>query len=155
MQPTTTYEEFPEIKTSISYSIPVNAGLKPSAFVIYTTANRTLKALERASEMVKPDGRRIEVIALQVVPRQLSLDRPPVRFEMVIRRFEEMAEQLPLKICIHAYLCRDPWVALREIIAPNAPIVIGFKKRWWPTSEERLAGRLRHAGFQVTSVITE
>jgi hypothetical protein len=136
-------------------SIPAIAGSQPSAFVIYTSANRTLKALEKASEMVKPAGGSIEVVAPQIVPSSLPLDRPPVRFEIVIRHFEEMAEQLPVSICIHACLCREPWEALKTILSPNTPIVIGVRKRWWPTSEERLAGKLRRAGFRVIRVETE
>jgi hypothetical protein len=135
--------------------IPSIAGSQPSAFVIYTSANRTLKALEKASALVKPVGGSIEVLAPQVVPSSLPLDRPPVRFEVAIRHFEEMAEQLPVPIRIHACLCREPWEAFKAILSPNTPIVIGIRKRWWPTSEERLAGKLRRAGFQVIPVVTE
>jgi hypothetical protein len=135
--------------------IPAIAGSQPSAFVIYTSANRTLKALEKASEMVKPAGGRVEVVALQVVPFQLPLNHPPVCFELVIRHFKEMAEQLPVDMTIHAYLCREPWAALKKILSPNAPIVIGVRKRWWPTSEERLARKLRRAGYHVILVETE
>jgi hypothetical protein len=155
MQMTTAFEESLLIRDDQSEAIPIAIGFQPTAFVIYTTAKRTLRALEKANEIVKPGGGRIEVVALQVVPRQLLLDQPPVHFEIVMRHFKEMAERLPIDLCIHTYLCREPWGALRKILPPDAPIVIGVRKRWWPTREKRLAGRLRRAGFQVIPVESE
>jgi hypothetical protein len=155
MQLQTTFEDSLSTKNGKYDSIPVAIGLLPAASVIYTTADRTLRALEIASELVKPCGGYIEVVALQVVPQQLPLDRPHIRIDIAFKHFEEMAEQLPVNTYIHAYFCREPWAALKTILAPDAPIVIAVRKRWWPTSEEKLARKLQRAGFQVVVVKTE
>ena len=139
-----------------------NAGLlhfmpepKISVFVIFTSANRTLKALEKAGELAKPSGAGILVVAVQTVPYPLPLDRPPVPFESVIRRFVEMAGNFPESPKVSAYLCRDPLEALKRVLSADSTVVIGIRKRWWPTCDERLARKLRRAGYTVILVETE
>ncbi len=126
-----------------------------SVFVIFTSIHLTLKALEKAREIAKPLGASILVVAAQVVPFPLRLDEPPVPIEFIIRRFEEMAAEFPEKIEVAAYLCRDPVVAFRTILIPYCPVVIGLRKRWWPTRYERLARKLRRAGFNLHLVKAE
>jgi len=54
---------------------------------------------------------------------------------------------------VSIYLCRDPLETLRSVLKPHSLVVVGSRKRWWPTAEERLAKKLRHFGHQV--VVTE
>jgi hypothetical protein len=126
-----------------------------SVFVVFTSINWTLKALEKAREIARPLGANIELAAVQVVPFPLPLDKPPVPMEFVVRRFEEKANELPGGTQVSAYLCRNPMEALKQILTPHCPVVIGIKRRWWPTRDERLARNLRRAGYNVMSVQTE
>jgi hypothetical protein len=126
-----------------------------SVFVVYTSFNWTLKALEKALEIARPLGANIVVVAAQVVPFPLPLDRPPVPMEFVIRCFEEKANELPDGTQISAYLCRNPMEALKRILSPHCPVVIGIKKRWWPTHDGRLARKLIRAGYNLTLVKAE
>jgi hypothetical protein len=126
-----------------------------SVTVISTSINRTIKALEKAAELAKPLRANIIVVAIQVVPYSLPLDRPPVPMEFVTRRFEEMASQLPGKIRVFAYLCRDPGEVLKRILTPDGPVVMGIRKRWWPSRDERLARTLRRAGYDMILVNQE
>ena len=66
-----------------------------------------------------------------------------------------MAAQFPVQIKISAYLCRDPLEALKRILNRNCPVVMGVRKRWWPTRDERVARKLRRAGYNVILVETE
>jgi hypothetical protein len=126
-----------------------------SVTVISTSINRTIKALEKAAELAKPLSANVIVVAIQVVPYSLPLDRPPVSMEFVTRRFEEMASQLPGKIRVFAYLCRDPGEVLKRILTPDGPVVMGIRKRWWPSRDERLARTLRRAGYDMIVVNQE
>ena len=126
-----------------------------SVFVVFTSIDRTLRALEKAREMARLSGAKIAVIALQIVPYPLPIFEPPVGFEFVVRRFAEKAGRSQEKIQVSAYLCRDPFEALKVILNPDYPVVMGIKKKWWPTRDERLARRLRRAGYDVISVETE
>jgi hypothetical protein len=133
----------------------VSPGFRLPVFVIFTSINRTLKALEKANQLAKPLQTGIVILAIQMVPYSLPLDEPPVPFEFVVRRLEEMADQFPEKTKISAYLCRDPMEALKSVLKHNCPVVMGIRKRWWPTRDERLARKLRHAGYDVILVEME
>jgi hypothetical protein len=156
--PTTTCFERPvSISIKLGDAEPPRISPEPelSVFVVFTSINWTLKAVERAREMAKPIGANVVVIAVQVVPYPLPLHRPPVPMEFVIRRFEEEARESLEGTMVSAYLCRDPLIALKRILKPNCPVVMGIRKRWWPTSDERLARKLRRAGYKIALVETE
>jgi hypothetical protein len=148
-------EEIQSAEKVNSGAILIIPAFHPTAFVIYTAAKWTMKALEKADQMMQPVGGHIEIIALQVVPYPLPLDRPPVRFEFMIRHLEELVAWIPDQTNINAFLCREPVEALKQILSFNSPVVIGAKKRWWPTREKRLAGKLRRAGYQAILVESE
>jgi len=126
-----------------------------AVYVIFTSIDWTLKALGKAREIARLVGAPIVVVAVQVVPFPLPLDRPPVPMEFVIRRFEEKADEFPEGTKISAYLCRDPIVALKRVLNRNCPVIMGVRKKIWPTRDKRLALKLRRAGYQVIMVETE
>jgi hypothetical protein len=162
------FSERADMSTAIRYKIPFSLGsiravepprISPepelSVFVVFTSMNGTPKALEKAREMAQSLGAKVAVVAMQVVPFPLPLDEPPVPMGFTIGRFEEMARELSEKPKVSGYLCRDPLEALKGILKPNCPVVMGIKKKWWPTSDERLARQLRRAGYNITLVETE
>jgi hypothetical protein len=124
-------------------------------FVVFTSMSRTLKAMEKAREIARFVGTNIEVVAVQVVPFPLPLERPPVSLEFIFRRFEAMAAGFPQKFRISTYLCRDPMEAYKRILNRNCLVVIGVKKSWMAGPQERLARKLRRAGYRVVIVKTE
>jgi len=126
-----------------------------SVFVVFTAIGRTMKALEKACEIARPLGAKIEVVAVQVVPFPLRLDQPPVPLEFVVRRFEEMTDGFPEKVKFSAYLCRDPMAAFKCVFNRNCLVVIGVRKSWFANRDERLARRLSRSGYDVTIVKTE
>jgi hypothetical protein len=146
------------LKKPISFGVtdaePLRISPEPglSVFVVLTSLNWTLKALEKAREMARSLGANIAVLAIQVVPYPLSLDRPPVPMDFFVRRFEERACEFSERIKVSAYLCRDPLVALKRLLSPNCLVVMGIRKKWWPTRDERLAKKLRHAGYEIILV---
>ncbi len=128
-----------------------------AVFVLFTTVDWTLKALEKACEIARPLEAKVVVVMIQVVPFPLPLDTPIVPLEWVIGRFEEKVGDLPddSDIKVLVYLCRDRTSALKCVLNPVCPVVIGMKKRWRPTQNERIARKLRRAGYEVVSVILE
>ena len=133
----------------------VGPGFEMPVFVIFTSMNRTRKALEKASQLGKPFKRGIEILVMQIVPFFLPLDEPPVPFEFIVRRLEEMADDVTERTRISAYLCRDLLESLKRILNRNCPVVMGIRKSWWPTRDMRLSRKLRHAGYNVILVETE
>ncbi len=121
--------------------------------VIFTTVAATIAALRQAGALASRLGARITLLAPQIVPYPLPLASPPVLLDFNERRFQLIAEESPVETDVHIYLCRDPLEALRGALPPRSLVVLGGRRRWWPTREKRLARQLRRAGHEV--VFTE
>jgi hypothetical protein len=120
--------------------------------VISTSINGITKALEKAGELAKPIAAKIVVAAVQVVPYSLPLDRPPIPLDFVVGRCEAIASRIPEIVSVSVYLCRGLDEAFKQIIKPDGVVVMGIRKSWWPTPEERWARQLQRAGHDVIFV---
>lgn len=123
--------------------------------VLFTSTSRTLKALEPARSLAKTLGSPIVVLATPVIPYALQLEEPHIPFDFTIGQFTKTAEQFPEHIAVVAYRCRDRLETLKQVLPPDSPVLIGIRKRWWPTCDEQLARKLGCAGYSVTLVETE
>jgi hypothetical protein len=134
----------------------ISTQLQLPVFILFTSMDRTLKALEKASQLAQSLHKSIEILVIQTVPFALPLEAPPVSNEFLMNRLEEMANRFPIRIKISAYLCRDPVVALKRILNRNCRIVMGVPKtRWRLTRDHKLVRKLSHTGFDVIAVETE
>ena len=66
-----------------------------------------------------------------------------------------MAAESAVDTTVRFYLCRDRDETLARVLRPHSLVVIGGKKRWWPTAESRMAKRLRKLGHEVVLAETE
>ena len=117
--------------------------------VIFTSSSATIAAVMRAGSLAESLNADITLIVPQVVPFPLPLTSPPVLLDFQESRFREIAEGIPVEIGVHLYLCRDKLETLKEVLQPRSLVVVGGRKRVWPTREERLARKLRRAGHDV------
>ena len=125
------------------------ADVKLNISVVFTSVEATLSALKEAGALATRLGAQITLLVPQVVPYPLALETPPVLIEFNERRFRPIASQSPVETTVRIYLCRDGLETLMSVLSPGSIVVIGGKKRWWPTRERRLAGQLRRAGHEV------
>ena len=123
--------------------------------VVFTSHEATLAALKRAGELASRLNARISLIVPQVTPFPCPLSSPPVLLDFSERRLAALAAQSPVDITVRLYLCRDKWETLRTVLRPRSLVVVGGRKRWWPTRETILAGKLRRAGHEVVFAETE
>jgi hypothetical protein len=121
--------------------------------VIFTSVDATLAALKEAGELASSLGARITLVVPQTVPYPLPLSNPPVLLDYNERRLRVIASGCRVETCVSIYLCRDPVETLKSVLKPHSLVVVGSRKRWWPTAEKRLASHLRDAGHEV--VVTE
>jgi hypothetical protein len=121
--------------------------------VVFTSVDATLGALKEAGNLAGSLGARITLIVPQVVPYPLPLTSPPVLVDFNERRLRVIASHCSVETRVSIYLCRDALEILQSVLKPHSLVVLGSRKRWWPTAEKRLAKKLRHAGHQV--VVTE
>jgi hypothetical protein len=123
-----------------------------SVTVVFTTIPATLIALQRGGELAQQLGARIRILVPQVVPYPLPIDRPQVDPEFKVRRFRTVSVYDAIETRIDVRLCRDAQDAVMQGLCPRSLVLIGGRKRWWPTREKRLAKTLSLAGHHVIFV---
>jgi hypothetical protein len=117
--------------------------------VVFTSVEATLAALKEAGTLASSLGARITLLVPQVVPYPLPLESPPVLIDFNEKRFRVIASESPVETGVHIYLCRDRFETLASVLSPGSLVVLGGRKRWWPTREKSLASKLRRVGHEV------
>jgi hypothetical protein len=130
--------------------LPPGDGDPPQeVIVLFTTHSGTLAALQTASRLGAKLGAPPQVVMLYEVPYTLPLEEraiPEGFRENEVRALKrDFHGEVLLRIC----LCRHPRQILRQVLPPRALIVMGAKKRWWPSREGRLARMLRKEGYEL------
>jgi hypothetical protein len=120
-----------------------------SISVLYTSEEETIAALATADALASRWEARITVLAPQVVPFPRQLSDPPVRPDVREQQLGALIRKARVETTAHVYLCRDRKDTLLTILPEHSLVVIGSRRRWWHTGEERLAEMLRRAGHDV------
>jgi hypothetical protein len=131
-------------------------GSKLNVSVVFTSVDATLAALKAAGKLLGDRAGslgHITLIVPQVVPYPLPLTSPSVQVDFTERRLRVIASDCRVDTRICVYLCRDPLETLKSVLKPHSLVIVGSRKRWWPTAEKRLAAKLRNAGHEV--IVTE
>jgi hypothetical protein len=123
--------------------------------VIATTEKGMIAALRIAASLAAELGAQITLIRIEVVPRQLPLQRPSVPVAFLERRLYRLVcetgiveEEVRIQLC----LCRDQRDTLRRILQSHSLVVVGGQKRWWLRQERSLEKFLTSRGHQVIFV---
>ncbi len=120
--------------------------------VLFTTEEDTLAAARVGAVLAEAMAVPLTVIHFRTVPYPLSVHAPagvsPVESDAFRRRLESAGVDARVRV----YLCRQ-----RESVVPMAfrghsLIVMGGRRRWWPTAAERWRRRLEAAGHFVLFV---
>jgi hypothetical protein len=130
-----------------------DAASKIEISVVFTSLEGTLAALKEAGSMARALAGRITLIVPQIVPYPLPLASPPVLVDFNERRLRVIAAGCRVETRVTVYLCRDALQTLKSVLKPGSMVVVGSRKRLWPTPEKRLAAKLRRAGYEI--VFTE
>jgi hypothetical protein len=132
---------------------PKDHGL--NVVVVCSSMEATRTALRKAETLASQLSAQITLVVPQTVPYPLPLMSPPVLLDFTERRLRALASDSPVAVVIRIYLCRDRFEALDMVLKPCSLIVLGGRKRWWPTAEKALARRLRRKGHEVILTETE
>lgn len=120
--------------------------------VVFTGSEATPAALAEAAQLASGLRARITLLVPCIVPYPLPLNEPPVPLEFLARRFKTVASAQPVETTVALCACRDRLEFLKTHLPLNRPVVIGSRKRWWPTREARLARQLERRGHDVILV---
>ena len=121
----------------------------------FTSVDATLAALREAGALAHSLGARIQLVVPQLVPYPAPLESPPVLVEFSEKRFRVVAAESLVETSVQIYLCRNRFDTLTSFLKRGSIVVLGGPKRWLPTKDERLAWRLRRAGYEVIFKETE
>lgn len=116
--------------------------------VLHTEAKETVGALKMAADLASGLAP-VRLVAIQQVPYPLPLDAPPVSVEFLESSFSNMTSAAGVEARIDIRLCRDARDVVESELGPHCVVVIGGRRRWWPTAAMRLARRLERLGHQV------
>jgi hypothetical protein len=150
-----------ERKLSLAFDKPLSPAIEREPetrlhiAAVFTSVDATLAALRRAAVLAASLSAQITILVPQVVPFPLPLTSPPILVEFNERRFRTLASQIPVPTRVQIYLCRDALEILTRALPTRSTLVIGGRRRWWPTSESRLAKQLRKSGHEVIFTETE
>jgi hypothetical protein len=128
---------------------------EPTIAVLFTTAETTRPALRTAAALAVRWNARIAVIVPQVVPFPRQLADSPVAIDFNEGQLVELTRQLPVETTVTVYLCRDRQDTLLSVLPPHSIVVIGARRHFWPTAEDRLAKALRAASHEVIISLAE
>ncbi len=124
-------------------------GPKLNVHVVFTNLAGAKAAFKLAGKLARDLGARVTVLAAQVVPYPLPLERPPIAIEFTERALLRMVSEEEVDTAIEVRLCRDSEETIREALAPESVVVMGGGRRWWQIREWMLAWKLRRDGHHV------
>jgi hypothetical protein len=120
--------------------------------VLFTTERHACTALKVAGALAQNLNAHLSLVVVKEVPLGFPLDRPPVAISFTQQRLYDFASQGlqgPLDTTVRLYYCRKIMQGLLQALKPKSLVVIGGRKKLWPTKESRLAKILRARGYQV------
>jgi hypothetical protein len=120
--------------------------------VVFTNFEDTKQALQAAANLASGLQAAIVLIVPEIVPYPLPLVRPAVPAGFTLRRLMGLAREAHVQASIYVYLCRDQVQTLLQVLQRQSVVVLGSKKRWFPTKSMLLARALRKRGHQVILV---
>jgi hypothetical protein len=111
-------------------------------WVIFTGTRDTSNILTMVEGLASRLSAHICVLAAQVVPYPLPLSEPDVRTGFLRQTLLKMILEHDLDASVQICLCRNPVEALDTVLPGDAIVVVGGRRRWWRTAEQRMAGAL-------------
>ena len=117
--------------------------------VPHLSAELTRAALTAVAALTRDLGARASLIAAQIVPFPLPLDRPDVPPGFLQQELAALAEELDTPVDVNIVMARDREAGIAQAVPPGSLVIVAFRKRWWPTPQEKLARTLAQAGHGV------
>jgi|SRR5215469_2340836 len=119
--------------------------------VVQTTPEGTLSALRLGSKLAKGLGVRIRLVATQIVPFRLPLEKPMISADFLRRRQQRLVAEADIddeSVVSEILLCRNAKRTIREYLSPWSLVLVGGKHNYW-NSGYRLSKWLERIGHQV------
>jgi hypothetical protein len=133
-----------ETRVRVSSDITARLGV----VIPYTTRELTEAALRHAGVCTDLNVH-VSLVDIQIVPFPCPLNQPPINKEFSERRLRDLLAESQLPGSAEVLYARNWLEGFCRVLEPKSLVILGTKKRWWRTREEKLAGALMKAGHQV------
>jgi hypothetical protein len=120
--------------------------------VLFTTEEETLAAARVASRLAKAMHVPLSVTDVRTVPYPLSVDAPSESSPVETETFKRRLEMADVDARVRVFWCRNRKTVVPMAFRGHSLIVIGGRRRWWPTKAERCRRQLEAAGHFVLFV---
>ncbi len=126
-----------------------------SVNVVYTGPETTITALRAADTLARNLSATVHIRAFIAVPRQLVIEYAFTSVQFFKRLIGDLVERFGSKSCeyvLHINVCRSRVETLLRVLRPSSLVVIGGRRRLWPTAESRLSKAAISGGHSVAFV---
>lgn len=118
--------------------------------VPYSTPELTERVTRKAASLAAGLNATLKLVAVHVAPYPCELVCPAAMKQHLTERLMEIARHSNLPATVHLVVARDRDAGFRHVLPPASAILLGSRKRFWRTREERLARELTRAGHRVS-----
>jgi hypothetical protein len=120
--------------------------------VPYTSDEMAAKVMLPATTMTRGLDATLKLVAVYVAPYPAELRCPAPMERHLTARLTDLASRTSLPACIHIVVSRDRGEGFRQILRPGSAVLLGSRKRFWRTREEKLARALTRQGHHVSLI---
>jgi hypothetical protein len=120
--------------------------------VPYTQPAVTDAVLKRAASLTAGLNVRLKLIAVHAVPFPADFECPASVHAHLVEQLSDLASRCPFPVDAQVVLARSQEEGLRYMLKPESTVLVGVRKHFWRTSEERLAKALVVDGHKVALI---
>jgi hypothetical protein len=139
----------------VIFEVPeaLRQGMRLDLVVPFTTPDLTQAALDAASGFGKQLDATIRLVKIQLIPYPLDLSQSPVPVQFLKAQLKSLSSGLHTDCEIR--FARDAEQGLMGALHEDSVVILARRRRLWRTHTERLAAKLRKAGFRVLMISTD
>jgi hypothetical protein len=123
--------------------------------VPYTEWSVTDALLKRAVALTAGLNARLTLVAVHTVPYPESFGCPTAVHAHLVEQLVDLASRCPVPVNPQVVLARGRTEGFAYVLKPESIVLLGARKHWWRTQEEKLARGLARDGHKVVLLHVE
>jgi len=125
------------------------SGCALEVMVPYTEWSVTDAVLKRAVVLAAGLDVTVSLVAVHTVPYAAGFGCPAAVHAHLVEQLVDLASRCPLPVTPQVVLARDREAGFRFVMKPESTVLVGSRRHFWRTAEEKLARSLAGAGHKV------
>jgi len=128
------------------------AGKEIEVVVLYTEPAVTAAVLSRVRSLTAGLNARVSLVAAHTLPYPLPFVCPEAAHAHLVEQLVELAGECPIPVTPQVVMARDRDEGIRFLLKPASTVLVGTRRRLFPSHEERLARTLARDGHKVALI---